>query len=160
MFRYVHTNLIAKDSQSLIFFYKNVLGCTSIGETRDIRGEWLDQMTGVKNAHIVGEHLRMPGYETDHPTLEIFSYDEMVEGEARRIDRCGFAHLAFEVDDVKETLSAVLAGGGGQIGELVRAEYGDGRKAVFVYASDPEGNIIELQSWDQDSSRFLAQSKE
>ena len=73
MNRYVHTNIIAKDSKLVIAFYKTALDCKSIGETRDLRGEWLDQMTGVTNAHIVGEHLCMPGYSQDHPTLEIFS---------------------------------------------------------------------------------------
>ena len=34
-----------------------------------------------------------------------------------------------------------------QVGELVKTAYEDGRNAVFVYAADPEGNIIELQSW-------------
>lgn len=53
MFRYVHTNIIARDSQKLIKFYKEVLHCRSIGETRDLKGDWLDQMTGIQNAHIV-----------------------------------------------------------------------------------------------------------
>jgi len=145
--RYVHTNIIAQDSSRLIDFYKNVLCCRSIGETRDLRGEWLDRMTGIKNAHIVGEHLCLPGYDSDHPTLEIFSYDEMVADENRKINQYGIAHLAFEVEDVAATLSKLLNAGGGQVGEIVSAEYPDGRKAQFVYATDIEGNIIELQSW-------------
>lgn len=36
MFRYVHTNIIAKDSEKLIDFYKKVFHCKSIGETRDL----------------------------------------------------------------------------------------------------------------------------
>lgn len=147
MFRYVHTNIIARDSQKLIKFYKEVLHCRSIGETRDLKGDWLDQMTGIQNAHIVGEHLCLPGYDDDHPTLEIFSYDEMSEGIKGVINQCGLAHLAFEVDDVQETLEKVLAAGGGQIGQLVHADYEDGKKATFVYATDIEGNILELQSW-------------
>ena len=87
-----------------------------------------------------------PGYGEDHPTLEIFSYDHMEESDPK-INRCGLAHLAFEVDDVEETLKRVLENGGGQIGELVTAEYPGGKRAVFVYASDCEGNILELQSW-------------
>lgn len=146
MFRYVHTNIIAKDSQKLIAFYKEVFQCKSIGETRDLRGEWLDDLTGVPNAHIVGEHLCLPGYGKDHPTLEIFSYDSM-ENSTAAINKCGIAHLAFEVDDVEKTLQLLLQKGGKQIGEVVRAEYEDGRKATFVYAADCEGNIIELQSW-------------
>ncbi len=146
MFRYVHTNIVAKDSQRLIKFYKDVLQCKSIGETRDLRGEWLDRLTGIPNAHIVGEHLCLPGYETDHPTLEIFSYDTM-ENACIAINKCGMAHLAFEVDDVENTLQLLLQNGGKQIGELVKTEYTNGKKAVFVYATDCEGNIIELQSW-------------
>ncbi len=147
MFRYVHTNLIARDPEKLIEFYKTVLKCQSIGETRDLKGEWLDHMTGISGAHIRGEHLLLPGYGTDRPTLEIFSYDKLEDTPAGSINRCGFAHLAFEVDDVQETLNRVIEAGGGQYGELVNAVYENGRKAVFVYASDPEGNIIELQSW-------------
>lgn len=146
MFRYVHTNIIAKDFQKLIDFYKDVFHCKSIGETRDLRGKWLDKMTGIPNAHIMGEHLCLPGYGEDHPTLEIFSYDSMMESE-HYVNKCGIAHIAFEVDDVEATLQRLLEKGGKQIGEIVKAEYEDGRKAVFVYAADCEGNIIELQSW-------------
>lgn len=149
MFRYVHTNLIARDHKKLISFYKEVFHCKSIGEVRDLKGEWLDKMTGIKDAHIVGEHLCMPGYGEDHPTLEIFSYDNVIEEKQGFVNKCGFAHIAFEVDDVKETLQKLLEAGGSQIGELVTADYEDGRKAVFVYAADIEGNIIELQSWSR-----------
>lgn len=88
MFRYVHTNIIAKDSRKLIDFYKEVFQCKSIGETRDLRGEWLDDLTGIQNSHIVGEHLCLPEYENDHPTLEIFSYDSM-EDSTIAINKCG-----------------------------------------------------------------------
>ena len=145
--RYAHTNIIAQDSAKLISFYKEVLDCKSIGETRNLREAWLDSMTGIKNSHIVGEHLCLPGYDDKHPTLEIFSFDEMIVDKNHQINRCGIAHIAFEVENVAETLNKVLKAGGGQIGELVSAEYEDGRKAQFVYATDIEGNIIELQSW-------------
>ncbi len=148
MFRYVHTNIIAKDCEKLIEFYKEVFGCRSIGEKRDLRGAWLDKMTGIPNAHIVGEHLVMPGYDENHPTIEIFSYDQMEGDFTHRINSYGIAHLAFEVDNVEETLEKVLLKGGGVVGELVHADYQDGRKATFVYVTDIEKNIIELQSWD------------
>lgn len=35
------------------------------------------------------------------------------------------------------------------MGDLVIVPYPDDLEAVFVYAKDPEGNIIELQSWRQ-----------
>lgn len=147
MFRYAHTNIVAKDAQALIAFYKSVLRCENIGETRDLCGKWLDKLTGLSNAHITGEHLLLPGYGKDHPTLEIFQYDELSEDSRRAINRPGLAHLAFAVDDVAETLAAVLAAGGSALGERIVTHYPDGRTLDAVYARDPEGNILELQSW-------------
>ncbi len=105
-------------------------------------------MTGIPHAHIVGEHLVLPGYDEDHPTIEIFSYDQMEGDCTHQINTYGIAHLAFEVDHVAETLEKLLAKGGSMVGELVHADYEDGHKATFVYATDIEGNILELQSWD------------
>ena len=147
MFRYVHTNIIAKNASKLIDFYKTVFHCQSINETRDLRGEWLDRLTGLNNAHIIGEHLLLPGYGKDHPTLEIFSYDTLKDTTFAEINHPGITHIAFEVDDVEATLKEIISAGGSSVGELVTAPYPDGLEAVFVYAKDPEGNIIELQSW-------------
>ena len=147
MFRYVHTNIIAKDTARLIAFYKQTLHCTSIGQKRDLRGPWLDRLTGLPKAHITGEHLLLPGYDDSHPTLEIFSYDSLRDTLPPEVNRPGFAHIAFEVDDVHTTLAEIIAAGGGQVGEVVTAAYPNDMEAVFVYARDPEGNIIELQSW-------------
>lgn len=147
MIRYAHTNLIAKDLSKMISFYVDVLGCRHIGQTRDLRGDWVDRLTGIPGAHIFGEHLALPGYDAGGPTIEVFSYDAVVSNTACAVNASGFTHMAFAVDDVEETLAAVLSRGGVLVGELVHAEYPDGRKANFVYATDPEGNILELQSW-------------
>ena len=147
MIRYAHTNLIAKDAGHLINFYKTALDCRSIGETRDLSGEWLDQLTGISNAHLFGEHLALPGYEGHGPTLEIFSYDRVEGAPSGTVNAAGFAHIAFVVDDVSATLERVLACGGGTVGNLVQKTYADGRTICVVYATDPEGNILELQSW-------------
>lgn len=147
MFRYAHTNLIAGNPDRLIEFYTKALGCRRIGQTRDIKAPWLDRMTGLHGARIHGEHLLLPGWGETHPTLEIFAYDEMPPAIPAEVNRPGLAHLAFEVNDVEETLADILAWGGSLLGEVVTADYADGRQAVLVYARDPEGNIVELQSW-------------
>lgn len=144
--RYVHTNLIARDWQRVSAFYQNVLGCRPVPPKRDLSGQWVDQLTGVPGAHIVGEHLALPGYADNLPTLEIFSYEETMDGD-KPIYRTGFAHLAFEVEDVHSVLQHVLQEGGGQLGEVVCAQYPGNVSATFVYATDPEGNILELQNW-------------
>lgn len=147
MIRYSHTNLIAKDAPLMIAFYRDVLGCRSIGQTRDLSGDWIDRLTGIPGAHIFGEHLALPGFASGGPTLEIFGYDTVVSNTAYGVNASGFCHLAFAVDDVNQALQDVLAHGGGQIGELVENRYADGRILTAVYACDPEGNILELQNW-------------
>jgi Lactoylglutathione lyase and related lyases len=145
--KYVHTNIIAKDWKKLSLFYQHVFGCVPVPPQRDLRGEWLDQLTGIPRAHVVGEHLALPGYGGTLPTIEIFSYDHMDTENPKVINGVGLAHLAFEVDDVKEALQKILQEGGGQVGELVKTEYPGQVTATFVYAKDIEGNMIELQSW-------------
>lgn len=147
--RYVHTNIIAKDWKKLSLFYQKVLHCRPMNQTRDLKGEWLDKLTGIPSVHVQGEHLLLPGYSDDHPTLEIFSYSQEEYDNSKRINNLGFGHLAFEVDDVRETLKEIIAEGGGQVGEVVEAVYPGSVKATFVYAKDVEGNIIELQSWNK-----------
>jgi predicted enzyme related to lactoylglutathione lyase len=71
----------------------------------------------------------------------------MVDGEIPIANRPGWSHLAFEVDDVAEALQAVLAAGGSRLGEVVTFDVPGAGTITWTYARDPEGNIIELQSW-------------
>ena len=69
------------------------------------------------------------------------------EAPAPALNRPGFAHLAFAVDDVPAALEAVLAGGGSQHGALHTMAVPGAGEITLVYAADPEGNVIELQQW-------------
>ena len=145
--KYVHTNLIAKDWKKLVRFYMDVFGCKPKGPERDMSGAWLDSVTSLRNAHLTGVHLRLAGYTDDGPTLEIFSYDQLVDGEMPAANQCGFAHIAFAVDDVDQALQAVIAAGGGTVGKIATTEVDGVGLLRVVYARDPEGNIVELQKW-------------
>ena len=144
---YVHTNLIARDWKRLVRFYSEVFGCEPRVPERDMSGVWLGELTSLQNAHLTGLHLRLPGYGDDGPTLEIFGYDELIESELRAANRCGFGHVAFAVDDVDEALKAVIAAGGGAVGNIATTDVDAVGALRVVYARDPEGNIVELQRW-------------
>jgi predicted enzyme related to lactoylglutathione lyase len=145
--RYVHTNIIAKDWRRLARFYVEVFGCAPKPPERDLSGDWLDELTSMKGARVRGIHLHLPGHGEDGPTLEIFEYARETGGGLPDINARGFAHIAFAVDDVKETLDAVESRGGGRVGELVSATVAGVGPITLVYARDPEGNIIEIQKW-------------
>jgi predicted enzyme related to lactoylglutathione lyase len=145
--KYVHTNLIARDWKGLVRFYSEVFGCEPKGPERNMSGAWLDRLTSLRNAHLSGVHLHLPGYDDDGPTLEIFSYDQLIDGELPAANQAGFAHIAFAVDDVDRALQAVIAAGGSTVGEIVTTQVDGVGFLRVIYARDPEGNIVELQKW-------------
>jgi len=144
--RFVHINIVARDFKRLSGFYRKVFGCTPVPPERVLEGGWLDRATGIKDAHIRGVHLRLPGTGEDGPTLEIFQYDEEEEI-PKNVNCTGFAHIAFSVDDPVSMLETVIAEGGDRVGEPVKVAVQGAGTIVFVYAKDPEGNIIKLQKW-------------
>lgn len=145
--RYVHTNLIACDWQALARFYQDILGCVPVPPERDFAGPDLEAGTGVPGAHLRGVHLRLPGYGDQGPTLEIFNYNLLADRAPAAVNRPGYGHIAFSVDEVASAREMVLAAGGKPIGQLVTLEVPGGSQVTWCYVTDPEGNVIELQSW-------------
>jgi predicted enzyme related to lactoylglutathione lyase len=145
--KYVHTNIMAHDWQNLAKFYQDVFGCVPVPPMRDFKGEALERATNIPNAAFQGMHLRLPGFDNDGPTLEIFQYQNMPARLETLVHRPGFGHIAFLVEDVAKARKAVLEAGGEDVGETITLQTADGRNVTFVYVTDPEGNILELQSW-------------
>jgi len=145
--RYSHTNLIARDWRSLAGFYESLFGCELVPPERDYAGADLEAGTGVPGAAIAGVHLRLPGHGPEGPTLEIYTYTPAVDAPLPAVNRPGFAHLAFAVDDVEDARRQVLSAGGGPVGEIVTLTTSMGDRITWCYVTDPEGNVLELQAW-------------
>ena len=148
--RYGHTNIIARDWRRLAAFYETVFDCLFVPPERDVFGDQAERGTGVAGAAFRGVHLRLPGHGPDGPTLEIYSYATNVDPAATpSANRVGWGHIAFMVDDVDQARSAVLEAGGQPVpsAEVVTTQTADGRRVTWCYLADPEGNLIELQSW-------------
>ncbi len=145
--KYVHTNLIAADWRKLADFYIDVFGCVPVPPERDFQGEKLDAGTGISGAHLRGMHLRLPGYGEGGPTLEVFNYNILRERPDTAVNHPGFGHIAFQVEDVPAARQAVLSAGGHVVGEIVTLQVATGARVTWCYVTDPEGNVIELQSW-------------
>lgn len=145
--RYAHTNIISKNWKELAKFYEEVFDCTPVPPERSQSGQWLEEGTGVEGAELAGMHLRLPGYGDNGPTLEIYQYKHMKEKPEAAANRQGLGHLAFAVDDVSEMLDRIVAQGGQALGKITTATVTGAGNITFVYVTDPEGNIIELQKW-------------
>ncbi len=150
--RYAHTNIIALDWRRLAAFYEEVFACVPVPPRRAQAGEWLARGTGVPGAALEGVHLRLPGHGALGPTLEIYAYEHTEPLPPGGANRRGLGHLAFEVDDVEQTARTLCEHGGSLAGEITARHIDGVGDLVFVYARDPEGNLIELQSWGQPAS--------
>jgi len=147
MITFAHTNIITDDWRKLADFYIKVFDCRPLYPERDLQGIWLDKATNIEKAHLKGVHLALPGFQNNLPTLEIFQYESNVDNLQPLTNRKGFGHIAFKVSNVAAILKTLLENGGTQHGELVETNVANAGHLTFVYAKDPDGNIIEIQNW-------------
>jgi len=145
--RFAHTNIVSLDWKKLSDFYIKTFDCKIAPPIRNQSGKWLDKGTGLKNAKLEGAHLLLPGYGENGPTLEIYQYNTIENQECIPPNKRGFGHIAFEVDNVAVVLENLVTNGGEKLGEITKRKVGAVGEITFVYARDPEGNLIELQRW-------------
>jgi catechol 2,3-dioxygenase-like lactoylglutathione lyase family enzyme len=145
--KYVHTNLIARDWRVLVRFYVEVFGCEPVPPQRNAHGPWLDSATGLNGARLQGMHVRLPGGGRDGPTLEIYSYDDIGVRPSSMPNDTGYGHLAFSVTDISAAVRDVVDHGGMLLGQIARTTIAGVGELEVIYVRDPEGNIIELQTW-------------
>jgi len=148
--RYAHTNIVARDWRKLAEFYIKVLDCELVPPERDYEGEGIGKIAGLpfeQSKRLKGQHLRLPGWGEDGPTLEIFQYEPEGPGPEIESNTMGFSHIAFAVDDVKAVAAQFLEWGGKEVGEYTEMDVEGSGHIVLYYLADPEGNIVELQTW-------------
>lgn len=145
--RFAHTNIVSINWRELTDFYIKTFNCKIVLPIRNQSGEWLDKGTGLKNARLEGAHLLLPGYGENGPTLEIYQYENIENQEFILPNKRGIGHIAFEVDSVEIVLETLEKNGGKAFGKITKRAVKDVGEITFIYARDPEGNLIELQSW-------------
>ncbi|WP_211341863.1 VOC family protein [Ulvibacterium marinum] len=145
--RFAHTNIVSIDWKLLVDFYVKTFNCKIVPPIRNQSGAWLEKGTGLKNAKLEGAHLLLPGYGEKGPTLEIYQYENIENQNPVSPNKRGFGHIAFEVESVELVIEVLERNGGRTSGEITRRKVDGVGEIAFVYARDPEGNLIELQSW-------------
>jgi catechol 2,3-dioxygenase-like lactoylglutathione lyase family enzyme len=145
--RFAHTNIVSTNWKALVDFYVKTFNCKIVPPIRNQSGEWLDKGTGLKNAKLEGAHLLLPGYGENGPTLEIYQYENIENHKFIPPNKRGYGHIAFEVENVETVLEILVKNGGSVFGEITKRKVEGVGEITFVYSRDPEGNLIELQSW-------------
>ena len=145
--KFAHTNIVCTNWKKLADFYVKTFNCKIIPPIRKQSGDWLENGTGLKNAKLEGAHLLLPGYGENGPTLEIYQYETIEKQDFVQPNKRGFGHIAFEVKNVESVMKDLKKNGGKPFGEITKKEVKGVGEITFIYARDPEGNLIELQSW-------------
>ncbi|WP_420600981.1 VOC family protein [Flagellimonas sp.] len=145
--RFAHTNIVSTNWKLLVDFYIKTFDCKVVPPIRNQSGDWLERGTGLENAKLEGAHLLLPGCGEKGPTLEIYQYESIENQNPVPPNKRGFGHIAFEVESVEMILEILKKNGGKASGEITKRKVEGVGEITFVYARDPEGNLIELQSW-------------
>lgn len=140
--RLLHISLTARDADALSAFYREALGFIDRRPPVRLSGEKISRGNGLPNSSIYSIWLALPG--NPGPFLEVMEYSDPLESRIPAVNEPGYAHIAFEVEDLHASIERVLRSGGTLQGKVTN--FGShARPYLIVYVRDPEGNIIELE---------------
>jgi predicted enzyme related to lactoylglutathione lyase len=117
--RFAHLNLIAHDWRRLAKFYTTVCVSWSRRNAISRARNWTRARATASRTRLRRAHFRLPGGGDQGPTLEISTYDQLELSSPAAVNRPGFGHIAFEVEDVAAARKQVLSAGGATVGEIV-----------------------------------------
>ena len=142
--KYCHVCISCKDWQMISKFYQDVFDCIPLDPIRHMQGQWAGELIAAENkeeAEVVGEHIMVPGYGDNGPTLEILSYKPLGKDVPLECYDFGFTHICFETPgNIVALLDRFLEHGGTLI-----SQFEDPYKERVIYGRDPEGNIVEIR---------------
>jgi catechol 2,3-dioxygenase-like lactoylglutathione lyase family enzyme len=135
-----HTSFTVSNLDRALGLFRDGLGFEVTSRApRDAR--LTERITGVPGADLMIAFVRAPGH-----SIELIEYRAPAEKgrvNARPCD-AGFAHIAFNVDDVDAALAAVEPHGVKPLSSPVTIDQGPNKGRRVVYTRDPDGITIEF----------------
>jgi catechol 2,3-dioxygenase-like lactoylglutathione lyase family enzyme len=135
-----HTSFTVSNLDRALGLFRDGLGFEVTSKApRDPR--LTERITGVPGADLLIAFVRAPGH-----SIELIEYRAPAEKgrvDARPCDT-GFAHIAFNVDDVDAALAAVKPHGVRALSDPVTIDQGPNKGRRVVYTRDPDGITIEF----------------
>ena len=110
--KFIHVNIICADWEKLCGFYRNIFDCVNIGNMKNHQGGYKEKVIGVPGVHVVGQHVLLPGFAKDYPTLEIFTYSVKGREIVCSENDLGINCIGFACDDLANIIEKVQAEGG------------------------------------------------
>lgn len=135
-----HTSFTVSDLDRTVGYFTDALGFKLISRApRD--SAVISRITGVAGADIEVAYVQGPGHR-----LELIQYRAPEDRGRVRSLPCdtGFAHVAFDVDDIDAAIAASAPHGVLPIGDPVPIDQGPNKGGRVVYMRDPDDVTVEF----------------
>jgi catechol 2,3-dioxygenase-like lactoylglutathione lyase family enzyme len=136
---YHHVALRVADMERSLGFYEEAFGARRLTNPFLLEGRAAETIYGREGTRVL---ISQVGFEEGAIELFQFMEPERPTGRVEQFE-AALMHMAFRVDDVRETLRRVEQAGGRALFPVMH--WGD---AEVVYCSDPDGNVLELSAAD------------
>jgi catechol 2,3-dioxygenase-like lactoylglutathione lyase family enzyme len=139
--RISHTGFTFSDIVKASAFFRDVLGFSITPPTRQA-GLAVERMTGVPGAELDIAFATGGGH-----TIELIQYVAPVLPRTADKRPCdpGFAHIAFQVEDIDAVVTAINAAGFEAVSPPQIVPAGPRKGGKNVYTRGPDGIVIEFQ---------------
>ena len=135
-----HTSFTVSHLDRTISYFTDVLGFELLNRSKRDPA-FIEKVVAIPGANIEVAYLQAPNHR-----LELISYSSP---ENRSIIDCrpcdsGFAHIAFDVDDISAVISESIKAGVHPLGEPQDLDRGPNKGGKVVYTRDSDGITIEF----------------
>ena len=147
LYRTRHVSLSTPDVNRLKDFYSAFLGGQKprhVGRVMKVSGDTIDAVSGLE-----GSKIEMAWVQTRNLEIEMFQYHSHpteLPAKSRPVDAVGYNMIVFDVSDIEAARGRVLEAGGTIVSELGQMDGAD-----ILFARDPDGNLLGLQTLPADS---------
>jgi catechol 2,3-dioxygenase-like lactoylglutathione lyase family enzyme len=135
-----HTSFTVSDLDRTLGYFCDVLGFELLNRGRRDPG-FIERVVAIPGADIEVAYLQAPGHR-----LELIAYRGPAD--RRRVDSrpcdAGFAHIAFDVDDIDAAVAASKEAGVLPLGPPQDLDRGPNKGGRVVYTRDADGITIEF----------------
>jgi catechol 2,3-dioxygenase-like lactoylglutathione lyase family enzyme len=135
-----HTSFTVSSLDRTVEFFVKAMGFELISRAPR-NPAIISRITGVEGADIDVAYIQGPGHR-----LELIQYRAPdARGRVRSLPcDTGFAHIAFDVDDIDAAITVSAAHGVTPIGDPVAIDQGPNKGGRVVYLRDPDDVTIEF----------------
>lgn len=137
-----HINVVVKDLEKAKEFFMD-LGFVMQREGI-LEGKWVEKLIGLRNVKAAYVGLSLENCETNLELLHFINYENLTTWDNDVLNKTGFRHMAFKVDNIENVVSRLKSKGIEFFSEIQK--YSELNKKL-CYFKGPEGIVLELAEY-------------